>query len=146
MEKPIVLSAGVVIVRKQGERCRFLLLRVFNYWDFPKGEVEPGENPLDTAIREVREETGITDLAFPWGEIFIETPPYRSGKRLKVARYYLALTSQERVRLGINPELGKAEHDEYRWVDSGRAHRLLGERLRPVLQWAVDASACNAQG
>ena len=48
---------------------RVLLLRVYNYWDCPKGMVEPGEDPLATARREVAEETGIEDLEFRWGEI-----------------------------------------------------------------------------
>jgi bis(5'-nucleosidyl)-tetraphosphatase len=138
----MVLSAGVVIVRKEQELCRFLLLRAYNYWDFPKGEIEPGENPLDTARREVTEETGITELMFPWGEIFHETRPYRSGNQQKVARYYLATTNQQDVVLGINPELGRAEHDEYRWVDFRQAQLLLGERLRPILHWAARTSAC----
>ena len=51
------LSAGVVVVRQSGEGWRFLLLRAFNHWDFPKGMVEAGEEPLAAAIREVREES-----------------------------------------------------------------------------------------
>lgn len=138
-----VLSAGVVIVRREEGVCRFLLLRAYNYWDFPKGEVEAGENPLDAALREVREETGIADLTFPWGEVFLETPPYRSGKQRKLARYYLATTNQLDVDLGINPELGRAEHDEYRWVDVEQAQLLLGERLRLILHWAARISDCE---
>ncbi len=138
-----VLSAGVVIVRREEKACRFLLLRAYNYWDFPKGEVEAGENPLDAALREVREETGIADLTFPWGKVFKETPPYRSGKQPKVARYYLATTQQLDIELGINPELGRAEHDEYRWVDFALAQLLLGERLRLILHWAARVSDCE---
>ena len=84
-----ILSAGVVVVRRVDDEWRVLLLRVYNYWDFPKGIVEPGEYPLTTARREVREETGIEDLEFRWGEEFIETEPYAKNK---VARYYLATT------------------------------------------------------
>ena len=139
----MVLSAGVVIIRRESEGCRFLLLRAYNYWDFPKGEIEPGEDPLEAARREVREETGITDLKFSWGEAFHETPPYRSGNRQKVARYYIAETRQQKVLLGISSELGRAEHDEYRWVDAAQAQVLLGERLQQVLQWAVEISGCR---
>ena len=63
------LSAGVVVVRPADEGWRFLLLRAFNHWDFPKGMVEAGEEPLAAAIREVREESTIDDLEFAWGEI-----------------------------------------------------------------------------
>ena len=76
MNRREILSAGVVPVRRFGPEMRFLILRCFSYWDFPKGETEPGEDPLNTAGREVAEETGLTDLAFRWGTSFVETPPY----------------------------------------------------------------------
>ena len=48
------LSAGVVVIRETHEGWLYLLLRAYNHWDFPKGMVEPGEEPLAAAIREVR--------------------------------------------------------------------------------------------
>lgn len=143
-KRPEVLSAGVVIIKRSGGACHFLLLRVWNYWDFPKGEVEQDEDPLAAAVREVEEETGITDLEFPWGEVFLETEPYGSGRRRKVARYYLAVTREEQVELRVNPELGRAEHDEYRWVTFEEAQELLGERVGKVLRWAARTSGCAA--
>ena len=56
------LSAGVIIVRDTREGRRFLLLRAFNHWDFPKGLVENGETPFEAAVREVCEETTLDDL------------------------------------------------------------------------------------
>ena len=114
-----------------------LLLRAYNYWDCPKGEVEPGEDPLATARREVLEETGIASLDFRWGEPFIETPPYPKNK---VARYYLAATDTAEVRLGINTALGKAEHHEARWMTFGDALAVTVPRLQAVLAWARDKS------
>ena len=93
------LSAGVVVVRETAEGPRFLLLRAYRHWDFPKGMVEPGETPLDAAKREVEEETGLAGLDFRWGEDFRETPPYARGK---VARYYLARTPQAEVLAGVS--------------------------------------------
>jgi bis(5'-nucleosidyl)-tetraphosphatase len=61
------LSAGVIVVRKHADGYRYLLLRAFRYWDFPKGLVEAGEDPLASAVREVAEETTLTDLKFRWG-------------------------------------------------------------------------------
>jgi 8-oxo-dGTP pyrophosphatase MutT (NUDIX family) len=130
-----ILSAGVVVVRQAEAGWRVLLLRVYNYWDCPKGVVEPGEDPLATARREVREETGIEDLEFRWGEEFTETPPYSKNK---VARYYLASTRTAEVKLPVNPDLGRAEHHEWRWLDWEEAEQRVVDRLWNVLRWAHD--------
>ena len=130
---PPNLSAGVVVARRSGDGWRLLVLRAYRNWDFPKGRVEPGESPLDAAIRETAEEAAISDLAFRWGEGYCETAPYRRGK---VARYYLAETAERAITLPVSPELGRPEHDEWRWVDFDKAGRLLPPRLQPVLAWA----------
>ena len=128
------LSAGVVVVRPSADGWRFLLLRAFNHWDFPKGMVEDGEEPLAAAVREVREETCIADLDFQWGDRSTATGPYSRGK---VARYYIASTQTVAVDLAINPEIGRPEHTEYRWVSFDEADQLVSPRLKPVLQWVA---------
>lgn len=128
------LSSGVVVVRNAGDRWRFLLLRAFNHWDFPKGIVEPGEDPVEAAIREVQEETSLNDLRFDWGVEFKETGPYSRGK---IARYYLGRTERREVCLLVNPEIGRPEHCEYRWVGQSEALRLTTPRVRPVVLWAA---------
>jgi 8-oxo-dGTP pyrophosphatase MutT (NUDIX family) len=132
----MVLSAGVVVVRREGDEWKYLFLRAFKNWDFPKGIVEPPEDPLETARREVREEAGITDLHFRWGDVFKETMPYSGGR--KIARYYIAETSQSTVTFSINPELGKPEHHEYRWLPYDEIKRLSPERLVTIIEWAND--------
>jgi len=127
-----VLSAGVVVVRRVDDAWR-VLLRAYNYWDCPKGLVEPGEEPLATAKREVLEETGVGELEFRWGESFVETAPYSKNK---VARYYLAATSTPDVKLPVNPELGKPEHHEFRWLTFEDATALSVPRIAMVLGWA----------
>lgn len=136
------LSAGVIVVRDTLLGRRVLLLRSYRHWDFPKGQVEPGETPLDAARRETGEETGIDRLSFDWGEDYYQTDPYGRGK---VARYYLARTTTGAVTLGINPTLGRPEHHEYRWVSLGRAHSLLNPRVRQALEWALDRMARPSQ-
>lgn len=133
-QSPRILSAGVVLVRAERAAWQFLLLRAYQYWDFPKGRTEAGETPLEAARREVAEETGITELHFHWGEDYTETGPYARGK---VARYYLAETPVRDVVLGIAPELGTPEHHEWRWVDRRAAYRMTAPRVRRVLDWAL---------
>jgi bis(5'-nucleosidyl)-tetraphosphatase len=52
--------AGFVVFRRTEEGVKFLLLyRRGNYWNFPKGHFEEGEDSMATALRETQEETGI---------------------------------------------------------------------------------------
>jgi bis(5'-nucleosidyl)-tetraphosphatase len=113
------LSCGVVVVRRESGALRYLLLRAYQYWDFPKGVMEEGENPLQAAVREVEEETTIR--------------PYRGGK---VARYYIAQTHQIEIDLPVNPLLGRPEHQAFRWVSYDEAYDLVSPRVRNILDWA----------
>jgi bis(5'-nucleosidyl)-tetraphosphatase len=135
------LSAGAVVVRGDGADCRFLLLRAFNHWDFPKGMVEAGESPLDAAVREILEETTLDGLDFRWGLGYMETGPYSRGK---IARYYLARTQRDDVHLPVNPVLGRPEHSEFQWVDYRRALSMASPRVRPVIHWAAQTIGLTA--
>jgi 8-oxo-dGTP pyrophosphatase MutT (NUDIX family) len=126
-------SCGVVIVSVVDRKLKFLLLRAYRNWDFPKGLVEPGEEPIDAAVREVREETALDDISFDWGMVFMDTGPYNKGK---IARYYIARSKEVRISLPINPELGVPEHQEARWVDVDKALAMVSPRLQPVVRWA----------
>jgi 8-oxo-dGTP pyrophosphatase MutT (NUDIX family) len=127
------LSCGVVVARKAETGWVTLMLRAFHHWDFPKGIRERGEEPMEAAIREVGEETSVTELSFDWGDRYFETGPYSRGK---VARYFIATTSQEKVEMGISPETGEPEHHEWRWVSFDEAYDLASPRVRTVVQWA----------
>ena len=107
------LSAGWWWCTRAHAALQYLLLRAYRNWDFPKGLVEPGELPLDAAMREVKEETTLENLCFDWGESYIDTGPYNKGK---ISRYYIARSNDTQVQLPINPELGFPEHQEARWV------------------------------
>jgi 8-oxo-dGTP pyrophosphatase MutT (NUDIX family) len=130
---PTRLSAGVVIVSVVNRKVMFLLLRAYRNWDFPKGIVESGEEPIEAAVREVREETTLDDISFDWGLVFMDTGPYNKGK---ISRYYIARTKQMHITLPVNPELGVPEHHESRWVDYQRAISMVTPRLLPVVRWA----------
>lgn len=130
-----LLSAGAMVVRSTGDGWRLLLLRAYNHWDAPKGLVEANEEPLEAARREVAEETLILDLRFPWGLDYRETGPYGKSPG-KVARYYLAETSEQEVFLPYSSEIGRPEHEEYRWVTFAEARKLVSARVLPVIDWA----------
>lgn len=127
-------SAGIVIVRKHNNTSLVLMMRAYNYWDFPKGKIEIGERVIDAAIRETKEESGIEDLHFVWGRDHTQTEPYGSFK--KISYYFLAQTKQKKIVMAINPELGRAEHEEYRWLTFEEAKILAVPRIRRILNWA----------
>ena len=127
------LSCGVVVARRSDSGWVTLMLRAFHHWDFPKGIRERGEEPMEAAMREVGEETSVTDLSFEWGDRFFETGPYSRGK---IARYFIATTGQKDVEMGISPETGEPEHHEWRWVTFDEAYDLGSPRVRSIVQWA----------
>ncbi len=133
MENRLIISAGAVIVRWEKQRFLYLLLRAHNFWDFPKGQMEPNESTLSTALREIEEETTLTSLKFTWGQDYYETKPYFRGR--KIARYYLAETDQRMISLPINPELGHPEHSAWRWVTRKQAINMVTPRVREVILW-----------
>jgi 8-oxo-dGTP pyrophosphatase MutT (NUDIX family) len=126
-------AAGAVIFRRTEHGVRLLVLRAYQNWDFAKGMIEPGESELDAAKREALEETGLADLDFPFDDAHRDTVPYAGGK---IARYFLAETGEAKITLPISPELGRPEHNEWRWVSFEEAEELLPPRLAVILEWA----------
>src|SRR5688572_6838403 len=56
-------SAGGIVFRLERGKPRYLLIRdSYSNWGFPKGHLEPGEEPATAAVREVGEETGLRSL------------------------------------------------------------------------------------
>jgi 8-oxo-dGTP pyrophosphatase MutT (NUDIX family) len=126
-------AAGAVVFRRTERGARLLVLRAYKNWDFPKGMIEPGESELDAAKRETAEETGLSDLEFPFGDVHKDTLPYAGHKS---ARYFIAETAETDIELPVSAELGRPEHHEWRWVSFEEAEDLLPPRLGIVLEWA----------
>ncbi len=106
-------SAGIVIFRKEGSKILFLLLHYpSGHWDFVKGKMEKGESTHETAIREAKEETGITDITFL--ENFEEWIKYEFQYQGELVRkkvvFFLAETKTKKVMISH-------EHLDYTWMD-----------------------------
>lgn len=106
-------SAGAIVFRRESGEPKYLLLKYpAGHWDLPKGNIEKGEEPHGTMIREVREETGLVDLEVIAG--FMEKIEYfyrRDGRKVhKTVIFFLAETSTERVTISF-------EHKDYGWYD-----------------------------
>lgn len=54
--KDLIIAAGGIVM--QNGRVLLVYRPRYNDWSLPKGKLDDGESPLETAIREVREETG----------------------------------------------------------------------------------------
>jgi 8-oxo-dGTP pyrophosphatase MutT (NUDIX family) len=93
----------------------------------PKGLVDPGEKPLDTAVREVYEETGVTaDPVTKLGDSkYIYTRSWGDGRRVfKIVSFYLMRYRSGRIN-DIAPTM-RIEVARARWVRLEEAPRLLG--------------------
>lgn len=106
-------SAGIVIFRKEKEKKLFLLLHYpSGHWDFVKGKMEKGETTHQTAIREAKEETGITDITFV--ENFEEWISYNfkyQGELVqKKVVFFLAETKTKEIKISH-------EHSGYTWLE-----------------------------
>ena len=106
-------SAGIVLFRKEGSKKLFLLLHYpSGHWDFVKGKMEKGETIQQTAVRETKEETGITDITFV--EDFEEWIGYNfkhKGELIqKKVVFFLAETKTKTIKISH-------EHSGYTWMD-----------------------------
>ena len=110
-------SAGIVIFRKENSKNLFLLLRYpSGHWDFVKGKMEKDESTHETAVRETREETGITNIMFLENfEEWIEYNFQFQGELVqKKVVFFLAETKTKEIEISH-------EHLDYTWMDYNSA-------------------------
>jgi bis(5'-nucleosidyl)-tetraphosphatase len=128
-------SCGAVIFIKKDDQTKYLLLNyAARHWDFVKGNMEQNETEKETTLRELREETGITDAVFVDG--FKETIAYfyrRQGLTVhKEVVFFIMESNTEKVTLSF-------EHIGYVWMDYQHAMEKLNfKNAKDVLQKAHD--------
>ena len=106
------VSAGIILFNENDGRKFLLLNYPSKHWDFVKGKMEKGETTHQTAIREAKEETGITDITFV--ENFEEWIKYNfkyQGELVqKKVVFFLAETKTKEITISH-------EHSGYTWLD-----------------------------
>ncbi|HEX6672788.1 MAG TPA: NUDIX domain-containing protein [Nitrososphaeraceae archaeon] len=105
------ISCGALVYCIENQDVKFLLLRYSQgHWDFPKGNKEKGETNLETTRREIKEETGISDIVFR--DRFEKEITYNySRQNEKISKkviYFLAKTKATNVVLS-------SEHTDFVW-------------------------------
>ena len=112
-------SCGAIVYRRFHGNIEILLIKHVNsgHWSFPKGHVEGDETELETARREIKEETGLDVIL---DQTFRETVSYSPRRDTqKIVVYFLALARN----YDFVPQ--EEEIAEIRWVDIVRAARML---------------------
>lgn len=123
-------SAGAVLFRRAEKNVLYLVLHyTAGHWDFPKGNIESGEEDQETIRREIKEETGITSVAFI--EQFRESIRYSytwKGLHInKVVRYCLAETTESQVKISD-------EHQGFEWLPYEKAlERITHDNSKEML-------------
>ncbi|MEO6995061.1 MAG: NUDIX hydrolase [Lacunisphaera sp.] len=141
-------AVTIVAVVKEGGEARLVMTREFRAplqayeLSLPSGLIDPGESPLETAVREFREETGLT-----LGRVVHVSPPTASSAGLtdETVAFVFAEAS------GSTSRAHQTEHEdiEVRLVSVGDIRKLLGSargdiissRLYPLLLGYVTAGA-----
>ncbi|MCX7641544.1 MAG: NUDIX hydrolase [Elusimicrobiales bacterium] len=121
MDKEV--SAGGVVV-KDGKVLLILMNTISKtkVWTFPKGHIEKNETPLQTALREVLEETGVKCITESDKEFFVNNYIFsRENKKvLKTVYWYLMKPIEDTKKIETPNEI-----EEVRWVDIRKAKEML---------------------
>lgn len=125
---PSIGAGGGLVLNSRGE---ILMIYRHRRWDLPKGKQEPGEHIQHCAVREVEEETGISDLKCE-RELCVTNHFYRLDGEwvMKKTTWYLMRYD------GSEPLVPQAEEDitGIEWVNPGK----LDEYLRTTYSTIVD--------
>lgn len=113
-------SAGIILCKKNDKRKYLILFHGGNYWNFPKGKLESGESEIEAAVRELEEETGITNIKIVDGFSFSYDYTFHAGslKIKKLVKMYLAYYLEGDVVISH-------EHKSFKWSTVDEAMNIL---------------------
>jgi DNA polymerase len=114
-------SAGAFVYRKRASSVELLLLKRkgSNAYDLPKGHIEKGENAVQAAIREIKEETGLNATFLPYFQT--STRYIFTRKKVKISKsvkFFISRAQSNKVTISD-------EHSGYVWCDINKAAALL---------------------
>jgi bis(5'-nucleosidyl)-tetraphosphatase len=127
-------SAGVIPYRVNGsQQPLYLVLHSATVrnprarWEFPKGGVEAGETPRETAAREFQEETGIASWSFREGfERSLSYTYIRRGRKvLKTVTYYIVEVLDDPLLIRSAEHVEDSQGHWYLWGAFDEISRLL---------------------
>jgi 8-oxo-dGTP diphosphatase len=115
--EPVIRAAGGVLWRRTVGGIEIGLVHRARYadWTHPKGKADPGEHPLVTSVREIREETRVRARLGPP----LPSVRYEVDGRPKRVRYWSARL------VDADPFVATEEIDDFRWVRADQAHERL---------------------
>jgi bis(5'-nucleosidyl)-tetraphosphatase len=133
---PEAKSCGFLIVRGSPVR-EFLLMRHADRWDLPKGHVDSGESEMECALRELREETGITadDIEIIDGFRFTANYPVYGKRDSRLIDKTLVVFL---ARLNRDVEIDPTEHGGYQWFAWNPPHQIQAKTIDPLLAAAAE--------
>lgn len=128
-------SIGIILFFRFPRKIKFLLLKQHQgHWGFPKGHVEKGEKYLDTAMRELKEETGIKKIKLIRNKILLrDFYSYNNGKNkiIKTVDYFIAESLADYVKID-NKEI-----INFKWVTFEKGtDRLTFSKSKRILKSA----------
>lgn len=125
------ICAGGVIYYKKDKSIYYLLLKSAKtgWWVFPKGHVKNSENLQGTAIREIKEETNLSNLKMVTSYHEIIKFINQAGKEKEV-HHFLFSSNTTLVKIS-------QEHMEFKWLEFEKAYALVDhENQKKVLKKA----------
>lgn len=138
-------SVGIILFYNFPRSRKYLLVKQYQgHWGFPKGHIEKGEKLIETAVRELKEETGIKKIEFIKRKILLRDNysfNNSNAKIIKTVDYFIAESLVEKVKIDFD------EIINYKWMTFGKSlDRLTFKKSKKILKQANKLISDNEDG